>query len=119
MKSGKKSKVKKWLDNLDFKKQSLTGKIILISTVFILGSFLIYTLLVVSLDRWDELGSISLWVLFGWFFFVILLYISLKLISLIIHKEQSKKLLVENEEISSKSVIPLEIDTNNHHQEQD
>lgn len=97
MSSKKKPKLKSWLESLDFRKQSLTGKIILIVSVFIIGSFLIYVLLTVSMNRWDDLGIYSLWVLFGWFFFVILLYISIKLISLLMHKEKSAKQNSEQE----------------------
>ena len=101
MNSDKRSQIKHWWDNLNFKKQTLTGKIILIISVFVFGSFLIYNLLVISLRRWDEIGLISIWVLFGWIFFVILLYVSVKLISLIMHKEKSE--LEKNNNVSKKT----------------
>ena len=84
MNSKKKSKARSWFDTFRFRKQSLVGKIILISGVLIFGTFLIYVLVTISMNRWDELGIYSVWILFGWFFFVILNYVSFKLISLLI-----------------------------------
>ena len=88
MSSSKKQSEKSWTDLIRFKKQSLVGKIILISIVLLLGSILIFVSLISFMGKWNELGKYSLWILFGWLFFIILTYISVKLISLIMHKDK-------------------------------
>ncbi len=88
MSSSKKQSEKSWTDLIRFRKQSLVGKIILISIVLLLGSILIFVSLISFMGKWNELSKYSLWILFGWLFFIILTYISVKLISLIMHKEK-------------------------------
>ena len=103
MSSDKKINIRKWLNTLNFRKQSIIGKIILISLVFLFGSVLIYILLTISMNRWDELGIYSVWILFGWLFFIVLFYVSFKLISLLMHKQKSDKQAIENNESSMNS----------------
>jgi len=88
MSSSKKKPEKSWTDMIKFRKQSLVGKIILISIVLLLGTILTFVALISFMGKWNELGKYSLWILFGWLFFIILTYISVKLISLIMHKEK-------------------------------
>lgn len=104
MSSKKKIDIKSRWDTFRYSKQSLVGKIILISSVFLFGSFLVYVLLTISLNRWDDLGIYSVWIIFGWFFFIILVYVSFKLISLLMHKEKSDKQKSENNKITQNSV---------------
>jgi len=88
MSSLRKLKERIWSDKIKFRKQSLVGKIFLISTVLLLGTILTFVTLISFMDKWNELGKYSLWILFGWFFLIILTYISAKLIALIMHKEK-------------------------------
>ena len=108
MNNDKEQQGKSWLDFFRFRKQSIIGKIFLILSVFIFGSFLVYALLTISMNRWDDLGIISVWVLFGWIFFVILFYISFKLISLLMHVQKSDKQKSMNNEISQTSSSSVE-----------
>ncbi len=90
MSSLRKLKDRIWSDAIKFRKQTLVGKIFLISLVLLLGTMLIFVSLISFMDKWSDLGKYSLWILFGWFFLIILMYISAKLIALIMHKEKIK-----------------------------
>ena len=98
MSSLKKLKERIWTDPIKFKKQSLIGKIFLISVVLLLGFMLVFTTLVIFMDKWNELGKYPLLILFGWFFLIIITYIGVKLISLIMHNDKQKILQLEMSE---------------------
>ena len=87
MRNKRKTGEKSIWDYVRYRKQSLVGKIIIINVVLLIGSVLVYILLTISMNRWTEYGIYSVWILFGWFFFIILVYVSFKLISLLMHKE--------------------------------
>ncbi len=86
-----------WVDLIRFKKQSTLGKIILVSFVLVLGTIIVFISLTLFLHRWSDFGIYSLWILFGWFFFAILTYVSVKLISLLMHKGKLEVQNLENQ----------------------
>ncbi len=75
-----------------FKKQTLYGKIILIGSIFIFGTVIIISFFTIIFGKWQSIGIYSIWGLFGWLFFAVLLYISINLISMLIQKERENDL---------------------------
>ncbi len=100
MSSSEQEKEKSRLDWIRFKKQSLVGKIILVSTVCFFGVLLLFNFFTLFYGRWTELGIYSVWIIFGWIFFSVLIYISFKIISMVMTKD--------NKEIKELEGLPLE-----------
>lgn len=75
-----------------FKKQTLYGKIILIGSIFIFGIAIIIVFFSIIFSKWQSIGIYSVWGLFGWLFFAVLLYISINLVSMLIQKERENDL---------------------------
>ncbi|MHA1224848.1 MAG: hypothetical protein ACTSSG_07270 [Candidatus Heimdallarchaeaceae archaeon] len=100
-----KKKKKTWKDFINFKKQSLRGRILLISSVLFFGSLIVFNFLTLIVGKWKSLGIYSIWILFGWLFFIVLIYISAKLISLLIETNEHKmdEFKQEQEESKEKS----------------
>ncbi len=98
MSSSKKQKLIAWTSSLRFKKQSLAGKIILFITILLFGSFVIFNFFVLIVGRWNELGIYSIWIFFGWLFLIVLIYISVKLISMVMHRGNIEIQKMENKE---------------------
>ncbi len=92
-----------WKNSINFRKQSLAGKLILIFSVLVIGTIIVMNFLTLSLGSWKPLGLYSIWILFGWFFFVVLVYITVKLISMLMHKNQTEKQEHVNQHLSSKN----------------
>ncbi|MBY9001250.1 MAG: hypothetical protein KGD64_10070 [Candidatus Heimdallarchaeota archaeon] len=90
MTSPKQNNDKSRLDWIRFKKQSLIGKIILVSTICFFGVLLLFSFFTLLYGRWTELGIYSVWLLFGWVFFSVLIYISFKLISMVMTKDHKE-----------------------------
>ena len=78
-----------WLDFIRFKRQSLTGKILLTLSILFFGTVLIFNFFAIALHRWNTLGVYSIWGFFGWIFFVVLFYVSGKLVSMFLHKRKT------------------------------
>ena len=100
MSSSEQEKEKSRLDWIRFKKQSLVGKIILVSTVCFFGVLLLFNFFTLFYGRWTELGIYSIWIIFGWIFFSVLIYISFRIISMVMTKD--------NKEIKELEGLPLE-----------
>ncbi len=100
MSSSEQNQEKSRLDWIKFKKQSLVGKIIFVSTVCFFGVLLLFFFFTLLFDRWDDLGIYAVWILFGWLFFSVLIYISFKIISMVMSKG--------NKEIKELESLPLE-----------
>lgn len=100
MSSSEQEKEKSRLDWIRFKKQSLVGKIILVSSVCFFGVLLLFNFFTLFYGRWTELGIYSVWILFGWLFFSVLIYISFRLISMVMTKD--------NKEIKELESLPPE-----------
>jgi amino acid transporter len=86
MSSSEQNKEKSRLDWIRFKKQSLVGKIIFVSTVCFFGVLLLFNFFTLLYGKWTELGIYSVWLIFGWLFFSVLIYISFKIISMVMSK---------------------------------
>jgi len=86
MSSSEQKKEKSRLDWIRFKKQSLVGKIIFVSTVCFFGFLLLFNFFTLLYGRWTELGIYSVWILFGWLFLSVLIYISFRIISMVMTK---------------------------------
>jgi amino acid transporter len=91
-----------WKNSINFKKQSLAGKLIFIFTVLVLGTIIVMNFLTISLGSWRPLGLYSIWILFGWLFFVVLVYITVKLTSMLMHKNRSEKQEIEQINLSER-----------------
>ncbi|MCK4972241.1 MAG: hypothetical protein KAS52_02910 [Candidatus Heimdallarchaeota archaeon] len=100
MSSSEQKKEKSRLDWIRFKKQSLVGKIIFVSTVCFFGVLLLFNFFTLLYGRWTELGIYSVWLIFGWVFFSVLIYISFRIISMVMTKD--------NKEIKELESLPLE-----------
>ena len=100
MSSSKQKKEKSRLDWIRFKKQSLVGKIILVSTVCFIGVLVLFNFFTLLHGRWTELGIYSVWLIFGWVFFSVLIYISYRIISMVMTKD--------SKEIKELESLPLE-----------
>jgi len=92
MSSEDKEEPKKLKKIFYFKKQTLYGKIILIGTIFIFGIAIIISFFTIIFGKWQSIGIYSVWGLFGWLFFAVLLYISINLVSMFILKERENDL---------------------------
>ena len=101
MSSDKSNLWEQWKNSINFRKQSLAGKLILIFSVLVIGTIIVMNFLTISLGSWIPLGLYSIWILFGWLFFVVLVYISVKLISMLMHKNRSEKEAQVNQHLSS------------------
>ena len=110
MSSSKKQKLMIWTSSLRFKKQSLVGKIILFITILLFGSFVIFNFFVLIVGRWSELGIYSIWIFFGWLFLIVLIYISVKLISMVVHRENVQIKDMANKEKLNDSVKSEHLD---------
>ena len=86
-----------WFDFINFRKQSLTGKIILVCSILFFGTVLIFNFFAIAVHRWNTLGVYSIWGFFGWVFFVVLLYVSGKLVSMFMHKRKTEQQEVNNQ----------------------
>ena len=80
-----------WKKSVNFRNQSLAGKLILIFSVLLLGTIITINFLTLALGRWRPLGFYSIWVLFGWLFLIILVYITVKLGSMLVQKNRTEK----------------------------
>ena len=100
MSSSEQKKEKSRLDWIRFKKHSLVGKIIFVSTVCFFGVLLLFNFFTLLYGRWTELGIYSVWIIFGWVFFSVLIYISVRIISMVMTKD--------NKEIKELESLPLE-----------
>ncbi|MHA1202827.1 MAG: hypothetical protein ACTSQ4_09930 [Candidatus Heimdallarchaeaceae archaeon] len=96
MSSSEQKKEKSRLDWIRFKKQSLVGKIIFVSTVCFFGVLLLFNFFTLLYGRWTELGKYSVWLLFGWLFFSVLIYISYRIISMVMTKGSKEIKELEN-----------------------
>ena len=92
-----------WKNSINFRKQSLAGKLILIFSVLVIGTIIVMNFLTLSLGSWKPLGLYSIWILFGWLFFIVLVYITVKLISMLMHKNRTEKQEQVNQHLSSKN----------------
>jgi len=91
MNSDKLNLLNQWKNSINFRKQTLAGKLIFIFTVLVLGTIVVMNFLTISMGSWRPLGLYSIWILFGWLFFVVLVYITVKLTSMLMHKNKSEK----------------------------
>ena len=102
MSSEKPSIWTQWKNSINFRKQSLAGKLFLIFSVLLFGTILVINFLTLALGRWRPLGYYSIWVLFGWLFLVVLIYITVKLVSMLMYKNKSEKQEQETNKYPSK-----------------
>ena len=86
-----------WFDFIKFRKLDLTGKILLILSILFFGTVLILIFFSIALHRWNTLGVYSIWGFFGWVFFVVLFYVSGKLISMFMHRTKAEQQEVNNQ----------------------
>ncbi len=86
MSSSEQKNEKSRLDWIRFKKQSLVGKIIFVSTVCFFGVLLLFNFFTLLYGKWDDLGIYSVWIVFGWLFLSVLIYISFRIISIVMSK---------------------------------
>ncbi len=86
-----------WIDFLRFRRQSLMGKILLVLSILFFGTVLVFNFFAIALHRWNTLGVYSIWGFFGWVFFVVLFYVSGKLVSMFIQKRRSERQEVNNQ----------------------
>ena len=107
MSSSEQPKEKSRMDWIRFKKQSLVGKIIMVSTICFFGVLLLFNFFTLLYGRWTDLGIYSVWIIFGWVFFSVLIYISFKLISMLMTK--GKKEITELEHIQSEKIKQDEV----------
>jgi hypothetical protein len=96
MSSSEQKNEKSRLDWIRFKKHSLVGKIIFVSTVCFFGVLLLFNFFTLLYGRWTELGIYSVWLLFGWLFFSVLIYISFRIISMVMTKGSKEIKELEN-----------------------
>ena len=80
-----------WFDFIRYRKQTLTGKILLILSILFFGTVLIFNFFAIALHRWNTLGVYSIWGFFGWVFFVVLFYVSGKLVTMFIQKRKTEQ----------------------------
>ena len=90
---------KSWQDYFNFRKQSVTGRIILVATILFFGTLIVFNFFTLAMGKWSQFGLYSIWISFGWLFLVVLTYVSAKLISMIMHRRDYEKQRLENERI--------------------
>ena len=80
-------------------------KIIVLVTVLVLAFFLVYNLFLLFIGKWKDLSIHSIWVLFGWIFISVFMYIVPNVISFIGHyyrrdlgELQTQQIVINSEE---------------------
>lgn len=68
-----------------YKKASFTAKVITLVTILVLAFLLVYNLFLLVAGKWKDLSIHSIWVVFGWVFIAVFLYLVPNLISYIGH----------------------------------
>ena len=100
MSSSERHKEKSWLDKIRFKKQTLLGKIIFVSTICFFGILLLFNFFTLLYGSWSTLGIYSIWFIFGWLFLIVLIYITFRIISMFMTRR--KKVMEELESLNQR-----------------
>ncbi|MHA1687216.1 MAG: hypothetical protein ACTSYD_12560 [Candidatus Heimdallarchaeaceae archaeon] len=85
-----------------YKKSSFTMKISVLVTVLVLAFFLVYNLFLLFIGKWKDLSIHSIWVLFGWIFIAVFMYIIPNVISFISHYYRRDLGELQNQQIVNK-----------------
>ncbi|MHA1115596.1 MAG: hypothetical protein ACTSRR_04340 [Candidatus Heimdallarchaeaceae archaeon] len=94
MEKKSKTTIKKWISNLDIRKLSFRGKLIIIISFLLISSAIIINYIN---NFQGKIVKYSVWILFGWFFLIIIFYISIKLLSFTVLRNKQQKLKEEIE----------------------